>query len=567
MPERRARDLIARGNKLFGKRVTLESLWQEQADNFYVERADFTRVRTLGEDMASHLLSSYPLLVRRDLQNAVSTMLRPTNIMWGSIHAMKEEVEVQNNNVKVYLEWARNTMWRAMYDRKSQFERSWKEADGDFISFGQAVLFPTLKRDRTGLLCKTYHLRDVAWAEDDEGLICEVHRKWKPSLYNLQRQFPGKLSPKLQAEYDRATNNDDGDVWREVECRHVLMYAEDYRGSDKRMRYKFVSVYIEVEGEEILEEISYPTLGYVIPRWVTVSGGWQYAFSPATVCALPDARLIQAMTRVLLEAGEKATYPPMLAVENAIRGDINVYASGITWVDAKYAGKVDEALVPLNQDEKGIGIGMQMRADIREMLLEAFFLNKLNLPQPVEGMTAFEVNQRVQEYIRAATPLFEPIDSEYNGAFCEEVFGICMRSGMFGRVQDIPEELRGQEVQFRFISPITQAEGADKVGKYQEAGNLLKMAMQMDPGAAAEVDARYAFRDALSGVGVPSRWLNDDKTAAKIRASIAQDEQVEGEANQVNKAAIVGQNVGKAVATLKGSIGPAAAPEGTQQAA
>src|SRR5947209_19200046 len=106
MADSRARDLIKRGNNLFSKRVTLESLWQEQADQFYVERADFTRVRTLGEDMAAHLLSSYPLLVRRDLQNAVSTMLRPTNVMWGSIHAQREDVEVKNNNVKIYLEWA-----------------------------------------------------------------------------------------------------------------------------------------------------------------------------------------------------------------------------------------------------------------------------------------------------------------------------------------------------------------------------------------------------------------------------------------------------------------------------
>jgi hypothetical protein len=45
---------------------------------------------------------------------------------------------------------------------------------------------------------------------------------------------------------------------------------------------------------------------YRIPRWQTVSGS-QYSYSPATVAALPDARLIQAMTFTLLEAGEKAT--------------------------------------------------------------------------------------------------------------------------------------------------------------------------------------------------------------------------------------------------------------------
>jgi hypothetical protein len=390
MAEQRARDIIKWGDDLFSKRVTLLSLWQEQADNFYVERADFTRIRTMGEDMAAHLLTSYPLMVRRDLQNAVSTMLRPTNVMWGSIHAMREDIEI--NNVKVWLEWARDVMWRAMYDRRSQVQRSWKEADGDFVTFGQAVLQPSLNKMKNGLLSRTWHLRDTAWAENGEGIINVVHRKWKPSLVDLNDQFPKTMNQKLKAELDKT----DCDQFRNVECRHAVIPTERYKGSDKKSRFPFVSVYVDVENEDILEEIGVPTLGYVIPRWFTVSGGWQYAFSPATVTALPDGRLMQSMTRILLEAGEKATYPPMLAAEQAIRGDINLYASGITWVDAKYAGKLDQAMVPLNQDEKGIGIGMGMRADIREMLSEAFFLNKLNLPERGPEMTAYEESTRAQ---------------------------------------------------------------------------------------------------------------------------------------------------------------------------
>lgn len=35
-----AKAVIARGDQLFEKRGSLLSLWQEIADNFYVERAD-----------------------------------------------------------------------------------------------------------------------------------------------------------------------------------------------------------------------------------------------------------------------------------------------------------------------------------------------------------------------------------------------------------------------------------------------------------------------------------------------------------------------------------------------
>ena len=57
------------------------------------------------------------------------------------------------------------------------------------------------------------------------------------------------------------------------------------------------------------EETGRPIIGYVIPRWQTISGS-QYAVSPAAVCALPDARLLQSMALILLEAGESRLTRP-----------------------------------------------------------------------------------------------------------------------------------------------------------------------------------------------------------------------------------------------------------------
>jgi len=45
----------------------------------------------------------------------------------------------------------------------------------------------------------------------------------------------------------------------------------------------------------------------------------------------------------------------------------------------------------------------------RQGMLQAFYLNKLNLPQRAPEMTAYEVDHRIQEYIRGALPIFEPM--------------------------------------------------------------------------------------------------------------------------------------------------------------
>ena len=52
------------------------SLYQIIANNFYPERADFTTTRNVGSEMADLLADSYPVLVRRDLGDSLSAMLR-----------------------------------------------------------------------------------------------------------------------------------------------------------------------------------------------------------------------------------------------------------------------------------------------------------------------------------------------------------------------------------------------------------------------------------------------------------------------------------------------------------
>ena len=166
---------------------------------------------------------------------------------------------------------------------------------------------------------------------------------------------------------------------------------------------------------------------------------------------LHDARLIQAVTYTLLEAGQKATNPPIIATENVVRGDVSLVAGGINWVDEAYDERMGAALRPLMQDKNGLPLGMELRADTKEMIAAAFYLNKLGLPpQGGPNMTAYEVGQRVQEYIRQALPLFEPMEVDYNGALCDASFSIMLNEGGFGSVDQIPASLMGSEINFKF---------------------------------------------------------------------------------------------------------------------
>ncbi len=557
MSDHRATDLLERGDKLFAARPRLLSLWQEIGQMFYPERADFTVSRVIGDTFADWLMTSYPLVARRDLGNSFSAMLRPTDKYWFEMATMRPNRE--DRNARAWFDYARDVMRRAMYARASQFVRATKEGDHDFAAFGQCVLTAELNSKGDDLLYRSWHLRDVAWCEDAEGRIDEVHRKWKPYARNLVQMFPNTAGPKLKELAEKQP-------YEEVECRHIILCNDDYepRAGKRAPKQPFVSIYLNVFDNEFLEERPVWNPMYIIPRWETVSGS-QYAYSPATVAALPDARLIQAMTLTLLEAGERFTNPPMIAVQEAIRGDVQLYAGGITWADAEYDERLGEVLRPLTQDKSGMPLGREMRNDVKEALAEAFYLNRLSM-QPMTGagdkeMTAFEVGQRVQEYIRQTLPLFEPVETDYNGGLCEVTFDLLMRGGAFGSYADIPPSIRGQDIQFRFISPLSEAIEAQKAGKLAAAKQIIATVTDLDPTAPMMLDVHKAERDAMMGMGVPAKWLRSEGQMKQIASYQARLGQAQRALAAMQASANTVKTLGDAGNSVKNALTPPAAPQ------
>jgi hypothetical protein len=524
---------------LFTKRSSLLLLWQEQAEQFYPQRADFTVSRTLGTDFAGNLMSSYPLLCQRDLQDQLGVMLRPTAKDWFET-GLQHGVEPDNEG-KRWLEWATKTMRRAMYSPQSQFNKAMKEGDGDYSCFGQTVTSVRLNSMRNGLLYRCYHLRDCAWIENADGKIAMVARKYKMSARNLVTLFKGKVHSKVTDLVNRNKGLE------EVECMHIVCEADMYDGKTEKMPYW--SLHYDVDHKHLMEEVATWNREYNVERWQTVSGS-QYAFSPSTIAALPEARLLQSMTYTLLEAGEKTTNPPMVGTKDAVRSDVAIYAGGLTWVDRDYDERLGDALRPLNIDSKGLPFGAEQARDSRSMLMQCFYLNKLSLPQRGPEMTAYEIGQRIQEYIRGALPLFEPMEMERNGQVCDLTFEILFRNGAFGSPMNMPKSLSGMNIQFQFQSPLHDAIEAQKGQKFMEMQQMIAAAMQLDQSVAALPDTVVILRDVLDGIGVPAKWVRPD---SEVKAMVAQKEQ-QAQAAQM----LAGLEQGSVIAKNLGSAGPPA---------
>jgi len=262
--------------KLLGDKQSLSSLHQEIAENFYPQRADFTMNRALGDDFMYDKLTSYPMICRRELGNQFSTMLRPTSKPW--FHAGIRFQEKIDTETKQYLEGFEQVQRRAMYDPLSLFTRATKEGDHDFASFGQCVISLELAPSGDRLLYRSWHMRDVAWQEDETGQIGTVVRRWKPTIYEACKLFEktGNLDSRL-------TQKKDKEPFTTVDFIHIVVVADMY-DDDARGRPRW-SIYYDCTHDKLVQAVPIWGRHYIIPHWETVSNS-QYAYSPAAVCVL-----------------------------------------------------------------------------------------------------------------------------------------------------------------------------------------------------------------------------------------------------------------------------------------
>lgn len=498
---------------MFEKQGRVLSLWQTLADNFYPERSDFTNVRNLGAELSDSTVDSYPILCRRDLGNSFHAMLRSSPGWFNIVQGLGLDPGRDGN---MWLQFATQRQLEIFNAEGSGYTRAVKEGDHDYATFGQCVISVEPNRLRNGIVFRNWHLRDCAWTEGEDGRISTVARKWHPTRFDLWRLF-GENNPNATLESRITDSAAKKKPYATEEVRHVVLPVEIY-GKEEYIEagYEYVSLMIDVKSKKYIEETPLFHQMYIVPRFQTISGS-AYAYSPATVAGLPDARTLQAMTFTLLEAAERYARPPIIATSGVVNGNVDFRPDGVTWVDDEYDERKGSALRTMGQDRGGFPVGSSERGRVYEVMERSFYLNKINLPMLDREMTAYEVQERMKQYRRENLPLFSPVEADYNGQLCNATFNLGMQMGLFGSVQDIPESLRGKDVKFQYESPLTESQNEEKANRLAQTSSMLRDAAELDRGVVDNVDMDTAIQDAIRGINSPESWLVPPEVVAERR--------------------------------------------------
>jgi len=551
MSDDNAKELIKRGEKCFSARENMLVLWQELAEQFYPERADYITERDQGDRFADHLYTTDPVMLRRELGDAFS-WLRNENREWFK-QTIPDDRFKKQRDVEAWFEAQTQVQRRVLYERQSRFKRAMKEGEHDFACIGNAVL-SCEERDGGGLRFLDHHVRDCAWYDNAVGEADTLYRKFDMAARQMV-QFFNRRDDYLHESVTRCLEQGQ-DKDKTFAIMHCMMPARDYEYRTKRRRPKdaaWVSVYLDVANQRCIREAPSFEFRYVVPRWATISGS-VYGVSPAAMVALPEARMVQVLARIIQEAGEKSIDPPMLAHESGVRGEVNLQASGLTWISETYAEKATgEALRPLYL-AKNPGLGVDLFLKSLQSLKEAWYVSKLSLPEH-GTRTAYEVSQLIEEAIRANVPLFEPVETEFHLPVLDLSASILLRAGAFGTPQEMPDSLRrwlanGNEFTFEFSNPLKDAIERNKVMQYQGVMGLRSMALEQGVDLSHNYDDDAMARDATRGTGAPASWLRDEKEAAQIAEQKKQQQALQQTAAAIGGGAAVAEQIGKAGQSL-----------------
>lgn len=377
------------------------------------------------------------------------------------------------------------------------------------------------------------------------GAIDHLQRNMPMTARNMKLKWKDKLHQDVLNAAERAPTT-------EFKVRHVVLPFEEIYGGDKakRRQYKdspFCSLYVDCDHEMVLGEGPLPVFNYVVPRWRTVSG-FPQGFSPATINALPDGRMLQSLARIILEAGEKAVDPATIAKGEIFRDAVNMYAGGMTYVDLEEDDDIRKVFQTI-ETGGNLSVGMEMKQDVRNLIAESFLLNKLMLPSARE-MTAFETQARLDEFRRAALPFFGPIESEYHLPLLDVAFQMAVRNQAFD-IKEMPKALADRDVTFTFESPLNTAEGRQNVQAFQESVQILAGAAAFDKTIPTLMDFKKMTKDAVRGTRAKADWFNDEKVQQSAEDQQAQADGLVKAAELLQGGAAVGGQVADASMKLQ----------------
>ena len=531
--------LIKRQEALEGERVVWESHWQEIAEYMVPRRAEITTKSFKGSKRRKDIFDSTAIRANNILAAGMHGQMTSPSMPWFTLR-MEDPDLMKREGVRIWLKYVEKALYAAF--NGSNFNSTIHEDYLDLGPFGTSCLYEEADAENMVRFdCRP--ISEIYIAEGNNGRIDTVHRKFTITARQAFQRW-GEQAGENALKF----MNEKQEPEHELEFLHAVYPRDDF---DPRSMHKkdkpFASIYIELDKKEMIGgEGGYDEIPYFVTRWLK-SSNEVYGRGPGME-VLPDVKMVNAMAKTILRAGQKMVDPPLVLPHKAFILPLRTTPGSNIFRDTL---NPNDKVEPL-ETKGNIPIGLDLKQERRKNINEAFFVDLFLMLAEKPQMTATEVLERVEEKMIVLGPMVGRSTVERYDPMIKRTHNILARQG---KIPPRPPELENEDPRIEYVSPLARAQ------KMWEVNATTKWISQMAPlGEVKPQIFDWIKEDGMVNyigdcLGIPPEARNTEKGVEEIRAARAQKEKEQEAMNQLLELAEMMKKSGMKLTDLVGGAG------------
>ena len=502
--------IIKRQAQLEDLRLPWERLWQDIADYVVPVRANI-KSESKGTNRATKIYDGSPLAALELFADGLHGYLVSPSIQWFRLKMADPRLNAIPE-VKEWLQETEKTLYSAF--QRSNFYTTMGEFFIDAGSIGTSTIYSEEywpeNTTVSKILFHTRHCAEICIAENEQGIVDTVYRKYKIQARQAAKKF-GKenLSLSLQNALEK-------NPFTEFEFIHALFPREERQLGKLNAKNKpFASYWLQLEGKKMVLESGYDSNPFSVWRYRKASNE-VYGRSPAST-ALSDIIGLNLISKTLLKAAELSV-EPAYNVPSELLGKVRILPRGMNYYD-------DEKRV-ISPVLSGINfpVGIDREDKKREIIQDHFKVDFfLMLSRAERQMTATEIIERQGEKAAVLGTAIGRLNYECLDPTIDRTFDIEYNAGRIDDPPDILLEQPGARIDVDYMGPLAQAQRR----LFQTQGIIrslegLKPILDVNPDSADIVDWDDTARQVLESYGMPQKTIRSMDEVLGIREARAQ---------------------------------------------
>jgi hypothetical protein len=523
--------IIKKADKLFNntERSNASSTWELISEFMLPNQSGiFEGEDTKGGKKTQRLYDSTAIQLVHDLAAAIHSTLTNPATKWSKLR-FKDDTLNNNAQATAWLDEV-NTIIHDFIN-ESNFDTQVSKNYQAFACLGTMALFieeadRELAGEFNGLRFEAWHLSQIAIVENKDGAVDTVYRKFKMTAKQIAEKFknpPEDIVKELDENGDK-----EFEIYHCVAPRDKSLVKLNEFGLAPAKNRPFMSLYMIKgldEDKAILEESGYYEFPVMVTRWSTMPGE-VYGRGPGHI-ALPDVRSLNELKRLALEAASTNALPSYLVDKRQVIGQLDLRPNKVNIVK-----DVDRAIRQISTEAR-FDLTQFTSEELRNSIKSIFFMDKLLLPprQETGEMTAFEIQQRLEQMQKVLGPTLSRLNSEFLTPLVVRIFNILLRSNVLPQLPPILEQ-EGINIDIRFVNPLSRAQEIEEINNIRSFLLNISELAQVSPEVLDYIDGDAIVKAVANARSIPPNLLKDDREVNELRQQRAQAQQAQTAVDQ-----------------------------------